>query len=276
MKIYHILDRKPLIDTASTEGEKFRFSHGEVTINNVFFNYPIRPDRPVLQGLNLSVKAGETVALVGPSGCGKSTVISLLLRFYDAEKGVIAIDGVEIKTENIGALRSQIGLVSQEPRLFDASIKDNILYGKPSATDDEIVEACKMANIHDWIMTLPSKYDTICGVKGGKLSGGQKQRVAIARALIRNPKILLLDEATSALDSESEKVVQAALDKLISSRTRTVIVIAHRLSTIQAADRIFVFDQGRVIEEGTHQSLLKLNGMYTNLVKAGASAEPNR
>jgi len=271
-QIFHIIDRQPQIDATSSEGQVDKFERGAVKFTEVHFAYPTRTKRPVLNGLNLEVNPGETVALVGPSVCGKSTVISLLLRFYDTSSGKITIDGVNITTENVAMLRQQIGLVSQEPRLFNASIKDNILYGKPEATDEEIVEACKMANIHDWIMTQPSNYQTMCGVKGGKLSGGQKQRIAIARALVRNPKILLLDEATSALDSESEKVVQTALDKLIASKTRTVIVIAHRLSTIQAADRIFVLDQGQVVEEGTHQSLLAKAGVYAALAKAGGSS----
>jgi len=273
--VFWMIDRPSQIDPSSTQGRQAQFEEGAVTFKNVKFSYPLYPDRPILKGLNLEVGAGETVALVGPSGHGKSTVISLLLRQYDIQEGDILIDGISIKEMNISKLRSQFGLVNQEPSLFDASIRENIQYGHQEATPEEIEAACRAANIHDWIVSQPDGYMTECGVKGSKLSGGQKQRVAIARALVRNPKILLLDEATSALDTESEKLVQAALDKLLSKRSRTTIVVAHRLSTIQHCDRICVIDNGQVAENGTHQQLLQLNGIYANLVRAGALMEAN-
>jgi ABC-type multidrug transport system fused ATPase/permease subunit len=219
-----------------------------------------------LRGLNLEVKNGTTNALVGPSGCGKSTTIALLLRFYDIESGSITLDGVDIRQLNIQWLRTQIGLVSQEPVLFNYSIKQNIMYGDCDRTDismSEIMEACRQSNINAKIESLPEKYDTLAGSRGGQLSGGEKQRIAIARALIRKPKILLLDEATSALDTQSEQVVQEALDN--AQKGRTCMVIAHRLSTIQNSDKISVFKDGLLLEEGTHQELMKLKSFYYNL-----------
>uniref|UniRef100_A0A673ARF2 ABC-type xenobiotic transporter n=1 Tax=Sphaeramia orbicularis TaxID=375764 RepID=A0A673ARF2_9TELE len=239
---------------------------GNVCFEGVMFNYPTRPNVPILRGLDLMVSKGETLALVGSSGCGKSTTIQLLERFYDANEGSVMMDKRNVKDLNILWLRSQIGIVSQEPVLFDCSLAENIAYGDNSrtVTMEEIQEAAKSANIHDFIQGLPKKYDTQAGDKGAQLSGGQKQRVAIARAILRNPKMLLLDEATSALDTESEKVVQEALDK--ASKGRTCIVVAHRLSTIQNADRIAVFDGGVVREQGTHQQLLARKGIYYKLV----------
>eukprot|EP00456_Euglypha_rotunda_P030787 TRINITY_DN2398_c0_g2_i2.p1 TRINITY_DN2398_c0_g2~~TRINITY_DN2398_c0_g2_i2.p1 ORF type:complete len:1285 (+),score=238.34 TRINITY_DN2398_c0_g2_i2:347-3856(+) len=269
--IFHLIDRKPAIDASSAEGSDAKFESGDVRFENIDFHYPTRKNRYVLKGMNLHIRSGDTVALVGPSGCGKSTIVATLLRFYDPEKGTITIDGKDISKHNVKSLRAQLGYVGQEPRLFDDTIKENILCGKPDATQEEVEAACKSANIHDWIMTQPGGYNTRCGLKGSALSGGQKQRIAIARALVRNPKILLLDEATSALDSESEKVVQAALDELIASKTRTTIVIAHRLSTIQNSDRIFVLDQGKVQEAGTHHELIAKEGLYASLVRAGTS-----
>ena len=204
---------------------------------------------------------------MGASGCGKSTTIGLLERFYNVLSGQILLDGQEISTLNISSYRSLMAVVYQEPNLFDMSIKENIIFGCKTGeipSQSEIEEAAKKANIHDFIMELPEKYETRVGSKGGQLSGGQKQRIAIARALIRNPKLLLLDEATSALDAESEKIVQEALDA--ASQGRTTIAIAHRLSTIQKADVIYVFKDGRVHEHGTHQQLLALKGLYNELV----------
>ncbi|KAJ5095086.1 hypothetical protein N7532_007377 [Penicillium argentinense] len=243
-----LFDRRPTIDTWSEDGKTLEQCDGTIEFRDVHFRYPTRPEQPVLRGLNLSVQPGQYIALVGPSGCGKSTTIALLERFYDA------LDG------------GHLALVSQEPTLYQGTIKDNILLGieADDVEEEALIKACRDANIYDFIMSLPDGFNTIVGSKGGMLSGGQKQRVAIARALLRNPKILLLDEATSALDSESEKVVQAALDA--AARGRTTIAVAHRLSTIQKADIIYVFDQGRIVESGTHAELLRNKGRYFELV----------
>jgi ATP-binding cassette subfamily B (MDR/TAP) protein 1 len=239
---------------------------GTIEFKDVHFRYPTRPEQPVLRGLNLTVKPGQYIALVGPSGCGKSTTIALLERFYDALSGGVYIDDKNIADLNVNSYRSHLALVSQEPTLYQGTIKENILLGSPNQdpTEEELVQVCKNANIYDFIMSLPEGFNTVVGSKGGMLSGGQKQRVAIARALLRNPKVLLLDEATSALDSESEKVVQAALDA--AARGRTTIAVAHRLSTIQKADIIYVFDQGKIVESGTHTELLRNKGRYFELV----------
>jgi len=213
----------------------------------------------------VTAQPGKVLALVGQSGCGKSTTIGLIERWYDVLGGSVCLDGVNIKELNLKWLRNQIGLVGQEPVLFSGSIADNIRYGKADATMEEIQKAAKDANAHNFITGFPDGYDTSVGEKGTQLSGGQKQRIAIARAIVKNPKILLLDEATSALDSESEKVVQAALDSVMQGRT--TIVIAHRLSTIRNANVIAVIEGGKVIEQGTHDELLALNGAYFSLVQ---------
>ncbi|KAL4761315.1 ABC multidrug transporter Mdr1 [Aspergillus foveolatus] len=261
-----LFDRKPQIDNWSEEGEKLETVEGEIEFKDVHFRYPTRPEQPVLRGLDLTVKPGQYVALVGPSGCGKSTTIALLERFYDAIAGSILVDGKDITKLNINSYRSFLSLVSQEPTLYQGTIKENILLGivEDDVPEELLVKACKDANIYDFIMSLPEGFNTVVGSKGGMLSGGQKQRVAIARALLRDPKILLLDEATSALDSESEKVVQAALDA--AARGRTTIAVAHRLSTIQKADVIYVFDQGKIVESGTHSELVQKKGRYYELV----------
>ncbi|KAM6152196.1 ATP-dependent translocase ABCB1-like [Erethizon dorsatum] len=268
-----IIEKVPAIDSYSTEGLKPNMLEGNVTFSNVVFNYPTRPDIPVLQGLSLQVKKGQTLALVGSSGCGKSTAVQLLERFYNPLAGTVLVDGKEIQQLNVQWLRAQLGIVSQEPVLFDCSIGENIAYGDNSRTvsQEEIVKAAKEANIHQFIESLPDKYDTKVGDKGTQLSGGQKQRIAIARALVRQPRILLLDEATSALDAESEKVVQEALDK--AREGRTCIVIAHRLSTIQNADVIVVIQNGKVQERGTHQQLLAQKGVYFSMVSVQAGAK---
>ncbi|KAK6491454.1 ATP-dependent translocase ABCB1-like isoform X1 [Huso huso] len=264
--LFMLLNRVPAIDNDSEEGDQLKQVDGNIKFEDVVFNYPSRPDVQILQGLSLNVKKGQTLALVGSSGCGKSTTIQLLERFYDPLNGKVMLDKRNMKELNIQWLRAQMGIVSQEPVLFDCSIAENIAYGDNSrkVTQEEIVAAAKAANIHSFIESLPDKYNTQAGDKGTQLSGGQKQRVAIARALIRNPQILLLDEATSALDTESEKIVQEALDN--AREGRTCIVVAHRLSTIQNADKIAVFQNGQVVELGTHQQLLSKHGVYHALV----------
>ncbi|KAI1072254.1 hypothetical protein LB507_003198 [Fusarium sp. FIESC RH6] len=261
-----LFDRQPVVDTWSDKGERLPHVDGTLEFRDVHFRYPTRPEQPVLRGLNLTVRPGQYIALVGASGCGKSTTIALLERFYDPLSGGIYVDNREISQLNINDYRSHIALVSQEPTLYQGTIKENILLGTPreDVPDIDIEHACREANIYDFIVSLPEGFNTIVGSKGALLSGGQKQRIAIARALIRDPKILLLDEATSALDSESEHVVQAALDK--AAKGRTTIAVAHRLSTIQKADIIYVFDQGRIVEQGTHTELMKKNGRYAELV----------
>uniref|UniRef100_A0A8C0BF28 Bile salt export pump n=1 Tax=Buteo japonicus TaxID=224669 RepID=A0A8C0BF28_9AVES len=263
-RFFQLVDRLPKISVYSEKGEKWDDFKGSIEFLNCKFTYPSRPDIQVLKGLSVDVKPGQTLAFVGSSGCGKSTSVQLLERFYDPEKGSL-IDGHDTKKINVQFLRSKIGIVSQEPVLFDCSIADNIKYGNNTkeAAMEEVIEAAQKAQLHDFVMSLPDKYETNVGAQGSQLSRGQKQRIAIARAIIRDPKILLLDEATSALDTESEKTVQAALDK--AREGRTCIVIAHRLSTIQNADIIAVMSQGLVIERGTHDELMAMEGAYYKL-----------
>uniref|UniRef100_A0A8D0BE78 Uncharacterized protein n=1 Tax=Salvator merianae TaxID=96440 RepID=A0A8D0BE78_SALMN len=267
-RIFQLLDRKPAIDSYSEEGEKLDNFEGNIEFKDIHFVYPTRPEVQVLQGLNIKVNKGQTLALVGSSGCGKSTSIQLLERFYDPGSGQVLADGVDTKALHIQWLRSKLGLVQQEPILFDCSICENIQYGDNSrvVSQEEVEEAAKAANIHNFIENLPEKYNTRVGDKGAQLSGGQKQRIAIARALVRKPAVLLLDEATSALDTESEKIVQKALDE--ARKGRTCIVIAHRLSTIQNSDIIAVIQNGKVVEQGTHSQLLAKEGFYYELVNA--------
>ncbi|KAG8193490.1 hypothetical protein JTE90_023740 [Oedothorax gibbosus] len=263
-KIFDVIKRKPHIDSSSNTGEKQLDIDGNIELKNVSFNYPARPDVQVLKDISLTVRPGETVALVGSSGCGKSTIVQLILRFYDASMGCIEIDGKDVKCLNVGWLRSIIGFVGQEPVLFSTTIAENIRYGKDDASQEDIEQAAKLANVHEFISSLPLRYDTLVGDHGTQLSGGQKQRIAVARALIKNPKILLLDEATSALDSESESVVQAALDK--ARLGRTTIIVAHRLSTIRSADKICVLSEGVIKEVGNHDELMEKKELYYNLV----------
>ncbi|XP_038151853.1 bile salt export pump [Cyprinodon tularosa] len=269
-RFFQLLDRVPTISVYSNRGEKWDNFQGNLEFIDCKFTYPTRPDIQVLNGLNVSVKPGQTLAFVGSSGCGKSTSVQLLERFYDPDHGKVLIDGHESTRVNVPFLRSKIGIVSQEPVLFDCSIAENIKYGDNSReiSMDEVISAAKKAQLHDFVMALPEKYNTNVGSQGSQLSRGQKQRIAIARAIIRDPKILLLDEATSALDTESEKTVQEALDK--AREGRTCIVIAHRLSTIQNSDIIAVMSRGFVVEKGTHDQLMAMNGAYYKLVTTGA------
>ncbi|KAM9461318.1 bile salt export pump [Clarias gariepinus] len=269
-RFFQLLDRVPKISVYSDKGEKWADFKGEIDFTDCKFTYPSRPDIQVLNGLTVSVKPGQTLAFVGSSGCGKSTSVQLLERFYDPDLGRVLIDGHDSTSINVPFLRSKIGIVSQEPILFDCSIAENIRYGdnRRELSMDDVISAAKKAQLHDFVMSLPEKYDTNVGSQGSQLSRGQKQRIAIARAIIRDPKILLLDEATSALDTESEKTVQEALDK--AREGRTCIVIAHRLSTIQNSDIIAVMSRGLVIEKGTHDQLMALNGAYYKLVTTGA------
>ena len=262
-----LFDRQPKVDPWSADGEKVDHVDGTIEFRDVHFRYPTRPDVPVLRGLNLTVKPGQYVALVGASGCGKSTTIAMMERFYDPLAGGVYVDGREISRLNVNEYRKHLALVSQEPTLYQGTIKENVLLGADTVeevSDERIIQACKDANIYDFIMSLPDGFATDCGSKATLLSGGQKQRIAIARALLRDPKILLLDEATSALDSESEKVVQNALDA--AAQGRTTIAVAHRLSTIQKADVIYVIEKGAVVERGTHEELMRLKGRYRELV----------
>lgn len=234
----------------------------DIAFDNIAFAY----DRePVLRNINLRVNAGQIIAIVGPTGAGKSTLLDLLARFYDPTEGDIYIDGISLKKIKLASLLRHIAIVGQEPFLFNATIRENIGYGKRGATDDEIRAAARAAYIADFIESLPEGYNTVIGERGGKLSGGERQRVAIARAVLKNPSILLLDEATSALDTESEKIVQTALHNLITQQGRTTFIIAHRLSTVQNAHRIIVLDKGEIAEQGTHQELLQHNGLYARL-----------
>ncbi|XP_018348574.1 PREDICTED: multidrug resistance protein homolog 49-like isoform X2 [Trachymyrmex septentrionalis] len=268
--VFNVIDRVPSIDSLSTEGRRLDSVNGEIEFRNIAFRYPARKDVKVLQALNLKINRGETVALVGESGCGKSTCIQLIQRLYDPIDGQVLLDGVDVSTLNVQWLRSHIGVVGQEPVLFDTTIRENIRYGNDSITEEEMIKAAKEANAHDFICKLPEGYDSPVGERGSQMSGGQKQRIAIARALARNPAILLLDEATSALDVHSEAIVQRALD--VAAKGRTTIIVSHRLSTITNVDRIVFIKDGVVVEEGTHDELMALKNHYYGLHSAHADA----
>ncbi|MGV6812620.1 MAG: ABC transporter transmembrane domain-containing protein [Brevirhabdus sp.] len=238
---------------------------GEITFDHVGFHYPARPEQAALSGVNLTVKSGETVALVGPSGAGKSTILQLLLRFYDPDEGAIRLDGTDLRDMRRADFRKALALVPQDPVIFAATARENIRFGNPDATDAQVEAAASAAAAHEFLSALPQGYDTYVGERGVMLSGGQKQRIAIARAILRDAPVLLLDEATSALDAESERAVQLAVEEM--SRDRTTLIVAHRLATVKKADRILVLEDGRVVAEGTHDSLVAEGGLYARLAR---------
>ncbi|MWB96310.1 ATP-binding cassette domain-containing protein [Flavobacterium sp. GA093] len=263
-RVFELLEETPEEINANRKGAAVEKIKGKVSFQNVAFSYPSRKEIQVLKNVNFTADFGQKIAIVGPSGAGKSTISSLLLRFYDITSGEILVDGKNIYDYDLENLRGNMSIVPQDVILFGGTIRENIAYGKPDATDEEIFLAAKQANAWNFVEGFPEKFETLVGERGVKLSGGQRQRIAIARALLKNPSILILDEATSSLDSESEKLVQEALEVLMEGRTS--IIIAHRLSTIRNADKILVLDNGKITEEGTHQELISLeNGIYKNL-----------
>lgn len=264
-RLLELLDTQPQIAAPVNPIALPQPSRGEVKFEDVRFNYPARPDLPALDGFDLTLNPGETVALVGPSGAGKSTVLQLLLRFYDPDEGVVRVDGVDLRDVDPLAVRSRFALVAQEPVIFASDAWENIRYGRPDAGDDEVRAAADAAAATEFLDRLPDGFGSHLGERGVRLSGGQRQRIAIARAILRDPAVLLLDEATSALDAESERLVQEALERLMAGRT--TIVIAHRLATVLKADRIAVMDHGRIVDEGTHRSLVEAGGLYARLAK---------
>ena len=261
-RLFELIEEEPQIPEPA-DAVELADVKGSVELNDVSFSYV--PDRKLIEGLNLSVKPGQRIAIVGPTGCGKTTIINLLMRFYDVNSGSITVEGTDIRNATRNSLRSSYGMVLQETWLRSGTIRDNIVMGKPDATDEEIRQAAVVANAHNFIMETEHGYQTNIGDRGMKLSGGQRQRLSIARAVLKNPEILILDEATSALDTESEKLVQEALNALLKGRTS--LVIAHRLSTIHNADRIIVIEKGRIAEQGTHQQLMERHGIYARLIE---------
>jgi subfamily B ATP-binding cassette protein MsbA len=272
-RVFEILDT-PLEVAEKPDARPLPALEGDIRFEGVSFAYG--KERPLLAGIDLHAPPGQTVAIVGPSGSGKTTIVNLVPRFYDVTTGRVLVDGIDVRDATLSSLRSQIGMVLQETFLFNMTIRENIRYGRSSATDAEVEAAARAAHAHDFVVGLPEGYDTMCGERGVRLSGGQRQRVAIARAILVDPRILILDEATSSVDTRTDFLIQQALDRLMHGRT--TIVIAHRMSTIQRADQIVVVSAGRIVDRGTHNELLRRSGVYQHLyeIQFQARAEAER
>ncbi len=264
-RIFEIIDQNPKVINSPTPKQLSTQTPPSIEFNEVNFSYPSRLEVPVLKNLNMKIPSGKTTALVGPSGSGKSTIAALICRFYDPESGIVKFDGIDLKDIELESLKNSISVVSQQPQVFSISIGDNIRYAKLDATEEEVLQAAKAANLYEFIQTLPEKFDSLIGDKGIQLSGGEKQRLAIARAVLKNPRLLILDEATSALDSQNEIMVQQSLNNLM--KDRTTVVIAHRISTVQDAEQVVVIRNGSVIQVGTHHELMEADGLYRTLVE---------